>query len=105
LEGFDANVPVIETLNVKNVKINTAVNLSNFHKLQVIDFSGSDIPEVTLPQTNVLKSVILPSTISALELYNNPGLESLVLQGTNNLKILYIDCAKCGKFDVETFLE
>jgi hypothetical protein len=67
--------------------------------------TGSSIVELILPQTNSLKSIKLPESLEIFEVYNNPGLESVDYSKCTGLKTIYIDCSKCGKFDVQDFLE
>ena len=42
--------------------------------------------------------------ITKFKIYNNPGLKNVRFEGISNLSEVYIDCSKCGQFDVEDFL-
>jgi hypothetical protein len=57
------------------------------------------------PETGVLQTVILPSTLKQFRIYNNPGLTEVIFEDHSNIKNVYIDCAKCGVFNVEEFIE
>lgn len=116
---FISNLPVLENLSLKNINISTILDCSSYLKLKTIDLTGSQVPQVILPQSGNLTNVILPSSITELSIYNNPGLESvqivsstkdangnnIIKEDLSNLKTVYIDCSKCGNFNVEQFCE
>jgi hypothetical protein len=58
------------------------LDLSNYYKLQDLDLTGSVTKYVLLPQTGILKKVILPGAIDSFRIYNNPGLEEVLIQDT-----------------------
>lgn len=119
INSNNAQLPVIQNLNLKNINLPDTLSLNNYYKLQNLDLSGSITKYVEFPQTGNLKQVILPSSITTFRIYNNPGLESVQIltsiiddngnihteEDLSNLKTIYIDCSKCGQFNVEEFCE
>lgn len=102
---FNAKLPVVEELNLIKLNLGEKLDLSKYTKLQKLNLSESTIKSIEFPQTSVFKQSVLPSSIETLEIINNPGLQSIDFEGLNNLKTVYIDCAKCGEFDVSEFCE
>jgi hypothetical protein len=49
--------------------------------------------------------VILPASIKTFEIYNNPNLNSVIFESTENLETIYIDSTKCKQFNVSQFCE
>lgn len=119
MNSNNAQLPVVQTLNLKQIVLPDTLSLLNYHKLQTLDLTGSTTNYVEFPQTGNLKNVILPSSITEFRIYNNPGLESVQIvtvstdqnknvfieEDLSNLKTVYIDCNKCGVFDVADFCE
>lgn len=112
-------LPVVRNLNLNDITLPDTTDLSAYYKLNTLNLLGASTKYVILPRTGNLKNVTLPSTIKELRIYNNPGLEKLeiveevvdnnknviIQENLSNLEIVYIDCAKCGAFDVEAFCE
>lgn len=105
ISAFPQNIPSIEELNIRNISMSNKLDLSNFYKLKSLDLTGSTITEIILPQTNSLQNIILPESLEIFEIYNNPGLTSVDYSTCKSLKTVYIDCAKCGDFNIEDFIE
>lgn len=105
ISAFPQNIPSIEELNIRNISMSNKLDISNFYKLKSLDLTGSTITEIILPQTNSLQNIILPESLEIFEIYNNPGLTSVDYSTCKSLKTVYIDCAKCGDFNVEDFIE
>lgn len=105
ISQFPQNIPSIEELNIRNISMSNKLDLSIFYKLKSLDLTGSTITEIILPQTNSLQSIILPESLEIFEIYNNPGLTSVDYSTCKSLNTVYIDCAKCGDFNVEDFVE
>lgn len=105
LTEFNGNYPVLENLSLKNIELPSTLSLTNCSKLRSIDLTGSTTQEVVLPISGRLQTVILPNTIKKFEIYNNPGLTNVTFEGYDNIETIYIDCAKCGAFDVSAFCE
>lgn len=102
---FNAKLPVVEELNLIKLNLGEKLDLSKYTKLQKLNLSESTIKSIEFPQTSIFKQSTLPSSIETLEIINNPGLQIIDFEGLNNLKTVYIDCAKCGEFDVSEFCE
>ena len=105
LTQFDGNYPVLENLSLKNIELPSTLPLTNCVKLKSVDLTGSITQEVALPISGRLQTLVLPDTIKKFEIYNNPGLTSVTFEGYNNIETVYIDCAKCGEFNVADFCE
>lgn len=100
-------LPVVQTLNLKQMILPDTLDLSTYYKLQKLDVTGSSTKYIIFPQTGHFTSVAMPATINQFRIYNNPGLtsESITFEGYDNIETVYIDCAKCGQFDVSQFCE
>lgn len=48
--------------------------------------------------------VTIPA-VKIFKIYNNPGLTEVNIADVKNIEEVYIDCSKCGAFDVAAFLE
>lgn len=105
LSKFDANLPVVENLNLRNLKLPDELNLELFYKLKTLDLSGSTVQNVILPQTGLLNKITLPNTIKTFEIYNNPNLSDVIFEGTENLETIFIDGLKCNSFNISQFCE
>ena len=105
MTGFNDSQPVLEKLSLRSVELPSTLSLTNCVKLREIDLSNSIVQSVIFPISGRLKTIILPETIKSLEIYNNPGLQNITFQGYENIENVYIDCAKCGQFNVADFCE
>ena len=105
LTQFDGKYPVLESLSLKNIELPSTLSLTDCVKLKSIDLTGSITQEIALPISGRLQTMILPNTIKKFEINNNPGLTSVTFEGYDNIETVYIDCAKCGEFDVSEFCE
>jgi hypothetical protein len=93
------------------------IDLSQFYKLKKVDFTGTNVNYVILPQSGRLETVILPTTITEFRLYNNPGIkatvnetvdnelvqEGIVLPNPSGLRTVYVNGANAGQFNVSAF--
>ena len=102
--GVTAQLPVLENLALRNVSLGDTVNCSEYVKLQNIDLSGSTTNQVIFPETGTLQVITIPA-VKKFQIYNNPGLVEVNIAGVENMEEVYIDCAKCGQFNVAAFLE
>lgn len=105
LTSFTGDYPVLENLTLKNIELPSTLSLSNCIKLKSVDLTNSIVQEVVLPISGRLQELIFPETIKRFEIYNNPGLTNVTFESYDNIENVYIDCAKCGKFDVANFCE
>lgn len=104
IDDIKASFAVLKNLTLRNLKLPDTVPLQNFYKLESIDLYGSSrVSEVIFPQTGRLKTMSLPSTLTKFRIYNNPGLIDVEFEGCNNIETVYVDCDKCGQFNVEAF--
>lgn len=104
---INLETPVLTKLDLTGVSSLTTINLDSDHtpKLQEVYLTGTNITNVTLPTGSRLKTVHFPGTLQNLYIFNNPGLVDVQFENYSNLNTIYIDCAKCGKFDVSEFCE
>lgn len=100
---FTPKFPVIENLTLNNMTLPALLDFSEYKKLKTLSLSKTTTQQVIFPETGRLESITLPETITAFKIYNNPGLKTVKFEGTANLSDVYIDCSKCGAFDVEQF--
>lgn len=100
-------LPVVENLSLKNMTLPDTLDLTAYYKLQTLDLSNSVTKYVEFPQTGHFANATIPSTITQFKIYNNPGLteNSIVFEGYDNIETVFIDCAKCGSFNVAAFCE
>ena len=103
--GMNANMPVVETLTLNNIQLPDTLDLSKYFKLKTLDLTNAITEYVIFPQSGRLNTVILPGSIKTFRVYNNPGLTNVTFKGLSNLETIYIDCNKCGAFDVANFCE
>ena len=104
---INLETPVLTKLDLTGVSSLTTINLDSDHtpKLQEVYLTGTNITNVNLPTGSRLKTVHFPAALQNLYIYNNPGLVDVQFENYNNLRSVYIDCAKCGEFDVDAFCE
>lgn len=104
---INLETPVLTKLDLTGVSSLTTINLDADHtpKLQEVYLTGTNITNVNLPTGSRLKTVHFPEALQNLYIYNNPGLTDVQFESYANLKSVYIDCAKCGEFDVDAFCE
>lgn len=102
--GVTAQLPVLENLSLRNVSLGEVINCSEYVKLVNIDLSGSYVNQVVFPETGTLQVITIPA-VKIFKIYNNPGLVEVNIAGVENMEEVYIDCAKCGQFNVASFLE
>lgn len=114
-----ASLPVVQDLKLKYITLPDTLSLISYHKLQTLDLTGSTTKYVEFPQTGNLSDVVLPSSINEFRIYSNTGLNTISIVDTvtdeygnvslqeniSNLETVYIDCSKCGNFDVAAFCE
>ena len=103
----NAQLPVVQNLSLKNMTLGDTLDLSTYYKLQTLDLTGSTTSEIIFPQTGNLSSVIVPASVNTFRVYSNPGFneESVSFENIENLETVYIDCSKCGTFDITDFCE
>ena len=104
LSTFAPKMPVVKNLTLLDIEL-PALKLESMLKLETLNLSGSSTTSVTFPQSGHLKQVTLPETVTSFVIYNNPGLESVVFEGTNNIKDIIIDGKHCGKFNIAELCE
>lgn len=100
---FAPQFPVLENITLNNMELPDDLDFSSYSKLKSINLSNTTVKSVTFPESGRLTSIILPETINEFKIYNNPGLIDVQFEGLNNLEKVYIDCSKCGSFNVEEF--
>ena len=119
MNSNNAQLPVVQNLKLRYITLPDQISFLTYHKLKTLDLTGSSTKYVEFPQTGNLSDIILPSTITEFRIYNNPGLKSVQILETykdqngndindpniSNLRTVYIDCSKCGEFDVADFCE
>ena len=117
LDIFSPEAPVLENLSLRNMDLPSQIDLSQFYKLKKVDFTGTNVNYVILPQSGRLETVILPTTITEFRLYNNPGIkatvnetvdnelvqEGIVLPNPSGLRTVYVNGANAGQFNVSAF--
>lgn len=99
---FGANAPVLEELNLQNVKITSSLDLTKYYKLKKINLTGTEIDKVIFPQTGLFEEAILPG-VKTFEIINNPALNTVTFEDYTKLETIYIDCSKCEAFNVSDF--
>lgn len=105
LSKFSGSFPVLEKLVLRNMNLPVTLDLSKYLKLKEADLTGTNTKYVILPQTKRFNKITLPNSLEDFRIYNNPGLQEVNFEGTNNLKNVYINCDNCGRFNVSEFIE
>lgn len=102
ISDYNAKLPVVEELNLKNISLPDTMDLSTYTKLRTLNLSGSTVKRVILPSN--VQDITLPTTIETFELYN--PVNSITFEGYDNIKVVYIDNIDLfnnSKFDVIDF--
>jgi len=83
------------------------LDLSTYYKLQTLDLTGSTTKEIIFPKTGNLTSVTIPSSVDTFRIYSNPGFteDGVLFEDASNIKTVYIDCSKCGTFNISKFCD
>lgn len=102
--GLTSDLPVLENLSLRNITLGDTLDCSEYVKLINIDLSGSTLNQIIFPETGTLSVVTIPA-VKIFKIYNNPGLTEVNIADVKNIEEVYIDCSKCGAFDVAAFLE
>ena len=103
--GWVPDFPVAQKITFANMQLPDTLDFSNSVKLQTLNLSGSTINRVILPKSSHLKEIILPATIQRLEIYNDPNLKTVTLEGLDKLNTIDINCNKVGSFDLSQFCD
>lgn len=70
---------LLSTLDVSNLSALTqGLDLSGCTKLKVLKALGTNLPDVTLPDGNILETVYLPSTITSIRLIEPQALTAII---------------------------
>lgn len=86
------NNELLTTVNVENcTSLVDPVDMSGCHGLEVFKARGSSLTGVGLPNGGHLRVLELPATISNLTIQNQKGIETLVMEGYENLTTLRIE--------------
>lgn len=103
----NANLPVVQNLLLKNMSLGDTLDLSTYYKLQTLDLTGSTTKEIIFPKTGNLTSVTIPSSVDTFRIYSNPGFteDGVLFEDASNIKTVYIDCSKCGTFNISKFCD
>lgn len=85
--GVNINATRLSRLSLKGCTSTGggSVNISLLMRLAELDLRGTDLTQVQMPETETLRSAILPSTLTTLSLKDQPNLEELVLDGGEKL--------------------
>ena len=85
--GIVISASNIQKLSLKGlVATSGAIDLSGLKRLQKADLRQTNLTDVSIPETNIIKSVQLPATIGGVEIKNQKALNALTLEGYANLK-------------------
>lgn len=102
--NFDmSNMSMLKQVIVRNVKnLKNSIVLSS-DLLEEIDFTGTPITGVTTPPTDMLTKLVLPDTITELNLVGYADLQPSGLQvaGYSNIETLHIeDCPNLDNYNI-----
>lgn len=83
--------PNLRRLSVKGCgTIGSIPNLTRQTRLEEVDLRGTSVTSVVLPETETLKEVRLPGTLTELTLRNVPNLTTLDMDGTQQLREVHL---------------
>ena len=68
--------------------------------IEKIDFRGTPIVGIVIPETDTLTELHLPNTLRDLRLVNLPNIETFSIAGVESLETLHIDNASIDAFDI-----
>ena len=106
---FAPNNIALNTPNLSVLSLNGCTgqigsrDFSALTRLSSVDLGGTSISSVTLPESSLLTSLRIPSTITKLRLESLPALASLEVDGYGNLTELSYDGA--SPFDDENLVK
>lgn len=83
---------MLQTLNICNLTaLSGTVDLSNCERIETVLATGSAISACVFPKGGYLKTVHLPSGITALEIVDHNNVEDFQIEGINNLLRLRVE--------------
>lgn len=86
------NTPNLQKISMKGCSTQAGSrDYSALARLESIDIAGTNITNISLPESSLLASIKLPSTITSLVVKNLPSLATLTFEGYGSLKELSID--------------
>ena len=59
--------------------------------IEKIDFRGTPIETITIPETNTLTELQLPATLTELRVKNCPNISTFSIAGVNNLEVIEVE--------------
>lgn len=81
----------IRKLSLKKCSgIKGTLDLTDMVRLTTLDVSGTSIANVVLPESKVLSTIFLPSSLTRLTLENLPNLQEVAMEGAEQLQSLII---------------
>lgn len=94
----NGNIDFSHLLNLQELVMTYCVNWNGYpvigsEIIEKINFRGTPISSITIPQTDTFTTLHLPDTLTELTLINLPNLETFSIQGIESLKIVDIDNA------------
>lgn len=87
--GTNALLRTIDASNCPNLA--APVDLSQCHNLETAKFGGTGITGISLPNGGVLKTLVLPNTVTNLIILNQPYLQSLTMPSYKQLTTLRVE--------------
>ena len=85
--GIVISAPNIQRLTLKGlVSTSGSIDLSGLKRLQTVDLRQTSFTDISIPETNIISSVMFPATVSGVEITNQQSLKTLTLEGYANLK-------------------
>lgn len=113
--AFRPNTMGIPTSGMNNIKkfiikgdvmadtpiVTGGLNLSGLWRLEEVDLRATSITGVTLPNNSNIESLYLPTTLTTLNLNNQPKLKNFSIASINNIERLSIaNCPELNSYDI-----
>lgn len=96
----------IEKLDLNGVStLVGALDLSALIRLKEVDLRGTKLTSVTLPNSDALKILHLPATLTQIRIDNQPNLENVTFEGYAALTNIYIDARRAGALNSQSIAQ
>ena len=80
--GIVISAPNIQRLTLKGlVSTSGSIDLSGLKRLQTVDLRQTSLTDISIPETNIISSVMLPATVSGVEITNQQSLKNADVGG------------------------
>ena len=96
----------IEKLDLNGIStLVGALDLSKLIRLREVDLRGTSLTTVTLPNSDALRILHLPATLTSIRIDNQPNLEEVTFEGYGALTDIYVDTRRAGSLNSQAIAQ